>query len=37
LREQGLEAEICDMLDTKATDVYTACSFQDLTGQRTRR
>jgi chemotaxis regulatin CheY-phosphate phosphatase CheZ len=35
LREQGLEAEICDMLDAKATDVYTACSFQDLTGQRT--
>jgi len=37
LREQGLEAEICDVLDSKATDVYTACSFQDLTGQRTRK
>jgi chemotaxis protein CheZ len=37
LREQGLEAEICDVLDGKATDVYTACSFQDLTGQRTRK
>jgi chemotaxis regulatin CheY-phosphate phosphatase CheZ len=37
LREQGLEAEICDLLDSKATDVYTACSFQDLTGQRTRK
>jgi chemotaxis protein CheZ len=35
LREQGLEAEVCDMLDAKATEVYTACSFQDLTGQRT--
>src|SRR5215217_7564936 len=37
LREQGCEAEVCDVLDTKATDVYTACSFQDLTGQRTRK
>jgi chemotaxis protein CheZ len=37
LREQGLEAEICDLLDSKATDVYTACSFQDLTGQRTQK
>ena len=37
LREQGLEAEVCDLLDGKATDVYTACSFQDLTGQRTRK
>ena len=37
LREQGLEPEVCDLLDTKATDVYTACSFQDLTGQRTRK
>jgi chemotaxis protein CheZ len=37
LREQGLEAEVCDLLDAKATAVYTACSFQDLTGQRTRK
>jgi chemotaxis regulatin CheY-phosphate phosphatase CheZ len=37
LREQGLEAEVCDLIDAKATDVYTACSFQDLTGQRTRK
>jgi chemotaxis protein CheZ len=37
LREQGLEAEVCDMLDTRATDLYTACSFQDLTGQRTKK
>jgi chemotaxis regulatin CheY-phosphate phosphatase CheZ len=37
LREQGLEAEVCDVLDAKATEVYTACSFQDLTGQRTRK
>src|SRR5215211_1049318 len=37
LREQGLEPEVCDVLDGKATDVYTACSFQDLTCQRTRK
>ena len=37
LREQGFESEVCDLLDNKATDVYTACSFQDLTGQRTRK
>jgi chemotaxis regulatin CheY-phosphate phosphatase CheZ len=37
LREQGFETEVCDVLDQKATDIYTACSFQDLTGQRTRK
>jgi chemotaxis protein CheZ len=37
LREQGLEAEVCDLIDAKATAIYTACSFQDLTGQRTRK
>jgi len=34
LREQGVAAEPCDALDAHATDIYTACSFQDLTGQR---
>jgi len=37
LREQGLDAHHCDFLDERATDVYTACAFQDLTGQRTRK
>jgi len=37
LREQGVEAEVCDLLDANATEIYTACSFQDLTGQRTRK
>src|SRR2546423_15040743 len=37
LREQGVDAAVCDLLDVKATEVYTACSFQDLTGQRTRK
>jgi chemotaxis regulatin CheY-phosphate phosphatase CheZ len=37
LRERGFEGPICDLLDERATDIYTACSFQDLTGQRTRK
>jgi hypothetical protein len=37
LREQGVEASICDLIDSHATAVYMACSFQDLTGQRTRK
>jgi hypothetical protein len=37
MREQGIDPGVCDLLDAKATDVYTACSFQDLTGQRTRK
>lgn len=37
LREKGAETSLCDMLDRRATDIYTACSFQDLTGQRTER
>ncbi|TBW38650.1 chemotaxis protein [Siculibacillus lacustris] len=37
LREAGGLDELCDKLDTHATDIYTACSFQDLTGQRTRK
>lgn len=35
LREKGVDGEACDRLDARATDIYTACSFQDLTGQRT--
>ena len=37
LREQGIDSQICDRLDVNATNVYTACSFQDLTGQRTAK
>ncbi len=37
MREQGMEPEFCDQLDGYATAIYTACSFQDLTGQRTRK
>src|SRR4029077_20174775 len=37
LRERGADSAICDALDQRATDVYSFCSFQDLTGQRTRK
>ncbi|MGU3537036.1 hypothetical protein [Methylobacterium sp. A54F] len=37
LREGGAEPAICDELDRRATQIYTACSFQDLTAQRTGR
>ncbi|ACL59816.1 hypothetical protein [Methylobacterium nodulans] len=35
LREGGADPRVCDTLDHKATQIYTACSFQDLTAQRT--
>ncbi|HEY8383176.1 MAG TPA: hypothetical protein VIL09_13590 [Microvirga sp.] len=34
LREEGGNPELCDELDRRATEIYTACSFQDLTAQR---
>ncbi|ACA19260.1 conserved hypothetical protein [Methylobacterium sp. 4-46] len=37
LRESGADSRVCDMLDQNATRIYTACSFQDLTAQRTSR
>ncbi|KQT08617.1 hypothetical protein ASG40_12140 [Methylobacterium sp. Leaf399] len=37
LRESGSETAVCDELDRMATQIYTACSFQDLTAQRTAR
>jgi len=37
LREHGADHDACDALDQRATDIYSACSFQDLTGQRTRK
>lgn len=35
LREKDIDNDASDKLDKYATDIYTACSFQDLTGQRT--
>ncbi len=37
LRAGGVDPEACDTLDRHATAIYTACSFQDLTAQRTAR
>ena len=37
MRERGTDGVICDALDQRAADIYSACSFQDLTGQRTRK
>ncbi|TXN39691.1 hypothetical protein FV232_18835 [Methylobacterium sp. WL30] len=37
LREHGIDEAACDALDRYATQIYTACSFQDLTAQRTSR
>lgn len=37
LREEGVRDDACESLDAYATDIYSACSFQDLTGQRTRK
>lgn len=37
LREGGADQRLCDDLDRRATAIYTACSFQDLTAQRSRK
>lgn len=38
IRENGEKLEApCARIDTDVTDIYTACSFQDITGQRTQK
>jgi len=37
LRENGADDSTCDDIDAKATEIFMACSFQDLTGQRTNK
>ncbi len=37
LRERGTDPNACDRIDALTTETYTACSFQDITGQRTRK
>jgi hypothetical protein len=37
LRERGIDPTMCDQVDALVTEIYTACSFQDLTGQRIRK
>ncbi len=37
LREGGADADACDEIDTHATNIFLACSFQDITGQQTNK
>jgi chemotaxis regulatin CheY-phosphate phosphatase CheZ len=37
LRENRAGEDVAEQLNAQATEIYTACSFQDLTGQRTRK
>lgn len=37
LRQAGAPAPLCDILDSEVMNIFTACSFQDLTGQRTTK
>ncbi len=37
LREQQFDEAVCDRIDKLATEIYTACSFQDVTAQRTQK
>jgi chemotaxis regulatin CheY-phosphate phosphatase CheZ len=37
MRENGVDAQFCDDIENYTTTIYMACSFQDLTGQRTQK
>lgn len=37
VRSAGAPANFCDILDSEVMNIFTACSFQDLTGQRTTK
>ena len=37
LRENGSEADLLDSLEEDITNIFLACSFQDITGQRTTK
>lgn len=37
LREAGADDALCDSIDEHATEIFMACSFQDITGQRTTK
>lgn len=37
LREAGADEGPCGKIEERTTDIYTACSFQDITGQRTTK
>ncbi len=37
LRDQDIESKTCDELEELITNIFMACSFQDITGQRTTK
>ena len=37
LRESGADEKLCDELDEGTISIFMACSFQDITGQRTTK
>ena len=37
LRDKDADGEICDAVEEDITNIFLACSFQDLTGQRTTK
>jgi len=37
LREGGADEASCDSIEEHATEIFMACSFQDITGQRTTK
>ncbi len=37
LRAAGVDPDLCDTLDAEVVNIFTACTFQDITGQRTTK
>lgn len=37
VRDEGMTDKSCDELEAQATEIFMACSFQDITGQRTTK
>jgi chemotaxis regulatin CheY-phosphate phosphatase CheZ len=37
LRRGGADPEVCSEIESEVSNIFTACSFQDLTGQRTTK
>src|SRR5690349_2697167 len=37
LRRAGADGDLCTEIESEVMNIFTACSFQDLTGQRTSK
>jgi chemotaxis regulatin CheY-phosphate phosphatase CheZ len=37
LRRAGADPEVCSEIESEVSNIFTACSFQDITGQRTSK